>query len=142
MIGLRVRVGALLFGLGFVGIGFTTSSISQTPAPATTPAKRKILQQADVASSPAQQTILGRVEISPGSGNPFHTHFGTEIGYVIAGHIRLEVKGQSPRDLGPGDSFMVPRGAVHRSVLVGDEPVTLINTWTVDKDKPLLTPAP
>jgi len=26
-------------------------------------------------------------------------------------------------------------------VLIGDEPVTLINTWTVDKDKPLLTPA-
>ncbi len=64
------------------------------------------------------------------------------MGYVLAGHIRLEVKGQAPRDLGPGDSFLVVRGAVHRSVLVGDEPVTLINTWTVDKDKPLLTPAP
>jgi quercetin dioxygenase-like cupin family protein len=106
------------------------------------PAKRTILQQADVASSPVQETLFGTVEIAPGSGNAFHTHNGSEIGYVLLGHIRLEVKGQPSRDLGPGDSFMVPRGAVHRSVLVGDEPVKLVNTWTVDKGVPLLVPAP
>jgi quercetin dioxygenase-like cupin family protein len=106
------------------------------------PAKRTILQQADVASSPAQETLFGTVEIAPGSGNAFHTHNGSEIGYVLAGHIRLEVKGQPSRDLGPGDSFMVPRGAVHRSVLLGGEPVKLVNTWTVDKGVPLLVPAP
>jgi quercetin dioxygenase-like cupin family protein len=106
------------------------------------PAKRTILQQADVASSPAQETLFGTVEIVPGSGNAFHTHNGSEIGYVLQGHIRLEVKGQPSRDLGPGDSFMVPRGAVHRSVLVGNEPVKLVNSWTVDKGVPLLVPAP
>jgi quercetin dioxygenase-like cupin family protein len=110
--------------------------------PAQPPAKRTILQQADVAASPAQETLFGTVEIAPGSGNAFHTHHGSEIGYVLQGHIRLEVKGQPSRDLGPGDSFMVPRGAVHRSVLVGDEPVKLVNTWTVDKGVPLLVPAP
>jgi quercetin dioxygenase-like cupin family protein len=121
-------------------LAFAGASSAQTPAQP--PAKRTVLQQADVATAPPQQTIVGKVEISPGSGNAFHTHYGTEIGYVLAGHIRLEVKGQASRDLGPGESFLVPRGAVHRSVLVGDEPVTLISTWTVDKDKPLLTPAP
>jgi quercetin dioxygenase-like cupin family protein len=106
------------------------------------PAKRTILQQTDVASSPAQETLFGTVEIAPGSGNAFHTHHGSEIGYVLQGHIRLEVKGQPSRDLGPGDSFLVPRGAVHRSVLLGGEPVKLVNTWTVDKGVPLLVPAP
>jgi quercetin dioxygenase-like cupin family protein len=110
--------------------------------PAQPPAKRTILQQADVAASPAQETLFGTVEIAPGSGNAFHTHNGTEIGYVVQGHIRLEVKGQASRELGPGDSFMVPRGAVHRSVLVGGEPVKLVNSWTVDKGAPLLVPAP
>ena len=110
--------------------------------PAQPPAKRTILQQADVAPSPAQETLFGTVEIAPGSGNAFHTHNGSEIGYVLQGHIRLEVKGQPSRDLGPGDSFMVPRGAVHRSVLLGNEPVKLVNSWTVDKGVPLLVPAP
>ena len=106
------------------------------------PPKRTILQTADVAPSPAQETLFGTVEIAPGSGNAFHTHNGTEIGYVERGHIRLEVKGQDSRDLGPGESFMVPRGAVHRSVLLGNEPVKLVNSWTVDKGTPLLVPAP
>jgi quercetin dioxygenase-like cupin family protein len=116
-------------------------TVSAQPA-AQPPANRIMLQQADVASSPAQETLLGTVEIVPGSGNAFHTHNGSEIGYVIQGHIRLEVKGQPSRELGPGESFMVPRGAVHRSVLVGNETVKLVNSWTVDKGKPLLVPAP
>lgn len=133
----RIFCGALLLSAGFAGAG-----VAQDAAPAKPPAKRTILQQTDVASNPAQETIFGTVEIAPGSGNGFHTHFGTEIGYVLQGHIRLEVKGEAPKDLGPGDSFMVPRGLVHRSVLVGDEPVKLVNSWTVDKGKPLLTLAP
>jgi quercetin dioxygenase-like cupin family protein len=133
----RIFCGAMLLSAGFAGV-----ALAQDAAPAKPPAKRTILQRTDVASNPAQETIFGTVEIAPGSGNGFHTHFGTEIGYVLQGHIRLEVKGEAPKELGPGDSFMVPRGLVHRSVLVGDEPVKLVNSWTVDKGKPLLTLAP
>lgn len=133
----RIVCGAMLLSAGFADAG-----VAQDAAPAKPAAKRTILQRTDVASNPAQETIFGTVEIAPGSGNGFHTHFGTEIGYVLRGHIRLEIKGEAPKDLGPGDSFMVPRGMVHRSVLVGDEPVKLVNSWTVDKGKPLLTLAP
>ena len=101
-----------------------------------------MLQQTDVSTAAPQETIFGTVEIVPGSGNGFHTHNGTEIGYVLQGHIRLEKKGEAPMELGPGQSFLVPRGVVHRSVLVGSEPVKLVNSWVVDKGKPLLTPAP
>ena len=130
----RIICGALLLTASFAAV-----ACAQDAGMAKPPAKRTILQRTDVASTPAQETIFGTVEIAPGSGNGFHTHFGTEIGYVLQGHIRLEVKGEASRDLGPGDSFMVPRGVVHRSVLVGDEPVKLVNSWTVDKGKPLLT---
>ena len=117
---------------------FVVATAQEAPKP---PAKRTILQQTDVATGTPQQTIFGTVEIVPGSGNGFHTHNGSEIGYVVQGHIRLEIKGQPSKELGPGDSFLVPRGEIHRSVLVGDEPVKLVNSWTVDKDKPLLVPA-
>jgi quercetin dioxygenase-like cupin family protein len=110
--------------------------------PGQLPPKRTILQHVDVAPAPAQETIFGTVEIAPDSGNGFHTHNGSEIGYVLRGHVRLLAKGEADRKLVPGDSFMVPRGIVHRSVLAGEEPATLINTWTVDKGDPLLAPAP
>lgn len=119
-----------------------TAAAQPAAAPVQSPPKRTILQTADVAASPAQETLFGTVEIAPGSGNAFHTHNGSEIGYVAQGRIRLEVKGQPSRELGPGESFMVPRGVAHRSVLLGNEPVKLINTWTVDKGVPLMTPAP
>jgi len=121
-------------------------TVAVSPAFAQEPAKpapkRTILQQTDVAASPPQETIFGTVDTPVGAGNPFHTHFGTEMGYVAQGRVRLEVQGQPPRELGPGDSFLVLRGQVHRSVLLGDQPVKLINTWTVDKGKPLMTPVP
>jgi quercetin dioxygenase-like cupin family protein len=106
------------------------------------PAVRTILQQADVAANPAQETFLGTVDIAPGSGNGRHSHNGTEMGFVVSGRIQLNVDGQPPRLLGPGDSFLVPRGVIHQSVLVGNEAARLVSTWTVDKDKPLMVPAP
>ena len=54
----------ILSGSVLVGLALASSSFAQ-------PAKRTILQQADVAASPPQQTIFGKVEIAPGSGNPF-----------------------------------------------------------------------
>lgn len=121
---------------------FCLTASAQAQTAAKPPAKRSVLQRTDVATSPAQETIFGTVDVLPGSGNGFHTHNGSEIGYVLKGHIRLEIKGRASRDLGPGDSFLVTRGMVHRSVLLGTEPVKLVNTWTVDKGKPLLNLAP
>lgn len=124
--------------------GFVAAAVvaAQTPSAPAKPPVRTILQQVDVAATPAQETLFGTVEIAPGSGNAPHTHSGSEIGYVLQGRIRLEVQGQPPRELGPGESFMIPRGVVHRSVLIGSDTVKLINTWTVDKGTPLLVPAP
>lgn len=121
---------------------FAGAVCAQGAPPAQTPAKRTVLQQTDVSTEAPQEVIFGTVEIAPGTGNPFHTHFGTEIGYVVQGHIRVERKGEPPQDLGPGQSFLIPRGVVHHSVPLGSEPVKLINNWVVDKGKPLLTPAP
>ncbi|HEU0094850.1 MAG TPA: cupin domain-containing protein [Rhizomicrobium sp.] len=125
----------------FVSVVCLAASV-QAQTAAKLPAKRTVLQRTDVATNPAQETIFGTVDVLPGSGNGFHTHNGSEIGYVLQGHIRLEIRGQASRDLGPGDSFLVTRGLVHRSILLGTEPVKLINTWTVDKDKPLLNLVP
>lgn len=104
------------------------------------PAKRTILQRTDVAAAPAQETLVGTVEIEPGGGNAMHYHNGSEIGVVLEGRIRLEMEGKPPRELGPGESFLVTRGVAHRSVPLGTARVKLISTWTVDKGGELLIP--
>jgi hypothetical protein len=75
------RFGTALLALTLVGFASIRPCFAQ--AQVTTPAKRTVLQQAEVAGMPAQETIFGKVEISPGSGNPFHTHYGTEMGTFL-----------------------------------------------------------
>ena len=116
-------------------------AIGGAAAAQTPPANRTILQRAPVAATPEQETILATVNIAPRSGNPPHFHNGSEMAVVIEGRIQLNVAGQPPRTLGPGDSFYVPRGVVHNSTPLGDTPVKLVNTWTVDKGGELLIPA-
>jgi quercetin dioxygenase-like cupin family protein len=124
-----------------VAIATASCATAQTPvAAAKPPAKRTILQKADVATSPAQETLIGTVEIPVGAGNPKHMHNGTEMGIVIEGQLRQEIDGQPARVLGPGDSFLVPRGVPHQTFLLGDKPAKLISTWTVDKGGELMIP--
>jgi quercetin dioxygenase-like cupin family protein len=50
---------------------------------------------------------------APGDPKP-HTRRDYEVaGYVLAGRAELEIEGQTVQ-LGPGDSYVVPRGALHR----------------------------
>ena len=117
-------------------LAISTACAAQTP-----PASRTILQRAPVATSPVQETILATVNIAPRTGNPPHFHNGSEMAVVIEGRIQLNVQGQPSRTLGPGESFYVPRGVIHNSTPLGDVPVKLVNTWTVDKGGELLIPA-
>src|SRR3569833_1606040 len=98
-------------------------------ASAQAPAKRTVLQRTDVTTTAPQETIFGTVEIAPGSGNGMHTHFGSEIEYVLQGHVRLEIQGLPSCDKRPNDSNQKTHRQKHRSVLLGDEPVKLVNTW-------------
>jgi mannose-6-phosphate isomerase-like protein (cupin superfamily) len=49
----------------------------------------------------------------PGDGDGFTTRDYEVVGYVLSGRADLEIEGQTVR-LGPGDSWVVPKGAKHR----------------------------
>jgi transcriptional regulator with XRE-family HTH domain len=48
-------------------------------------------------------------------------------GYVLAGTLQLEIKGEKPRELRAGDAFYVPKGVTHRGFAAGATPVRLIS---------------
>ena len=110
------------------------TSLAQAPA-----IKRTLLQRADLGDG--REAIVGIAEISAGGATGRHTHFGTEIGYVIEGTTILEIEGQATRTLKAGDSYTIPAGRVH-DAKAGEQTAKVIATYVVDKDKPLATPAP
>ena len=112
------------------------AAASQAQAPAIT---RTVLQRADLGDG--REAIVGIAQIASGGATGRHTHFGTEIGYVLEGTTTLEVDGEAPRTLKAGDSYTIAAGRVHNATATGGA-TKVIATYVVDKDKPLATAVP
>jgi quercetin dioxygenase-like cupin family protein len=52
------------------------------------------------------------------------------------------VAGQAPHKYSAGQALIVPMGAVHNARNDGPKDAVLIAVYSVEKDKPLRTPAP
>jgi quercetin dioxygenase-like cupin family protein len=121
--------------LAVVTLLFAEVAAAQAPG-----IKRTLLQRTDVGDN--REVILGLAEIAPGAGAGRHTHFGTEVGYIVEGSASIEIEGEVPKLLKAGDSYTIPAGKIHDAKTVGDSPVKVLATYVVEKGKPLATPAP
>lgn len=115
-------------------------SIAAETAPQAQGAKRTILQRTDVPGS-NYEVVMVLVEVPPNTKVGRHTHPGTVVGYLLEGEYTMLVDGKPPLALKPNDVLQVPSGAVHDEHS-GAQPAKLIAVFTVEKGKPLTTPAP
>lgn len=102
--------------------------------------QRQVLQRS-AGPGEAQEVLLVKVEIAPGASTGRHSHPGVETGYVVEGEVVMQVEGEAPRRLAPGDSYLVPAGRVHDVRAVGDRPARALATFVVERGKPLAIPA-
>jgi quercetin dioxygenase-like cupin family protein len=102
--------------------------------------QRTLLQQGDL-SAPGYQVIQARVEISPNTPVPRHTHPGEEVTVVLDGALTLEVDGSAPRVYKRGEAFIVPAGKVHGAHTAPGESAVLLVSYVVEKGKPATIPA-
>jgi quercetin dioxygenase-like cupin family protein len=102
--------------------------------------QRQVLQRAP-AEGGERDVLLVKVEIAPGAAAGRHSHPGIETGYVIEGEALMEIEGEAPRRLGPGDSYLIPAGRIHDARAVGNGPVRVLATFVVERGRPLATPA-
>ena len=86
-------------------------------------------------------TLLMEVEVPAGAEVARHTHPGIESAYVLEGEAELYVEGQADATVRPGQGFQIPAEVPH-GVRRIEKPLRLAITYVVDKDKPLVTPAP
>ena len=140
----RVRMGLLWASAimaeilaGSVSPQTATAANTVSAQPAIT---RRILQSVEVPGS-TYQVIEAQVEIAANTHVPRHTHPGTVVGYVLAGDYSIRLNGQPAKLVAPGESFVVPSGIIHEE-FAGPHAAKVLAVFTVEKDKPLSSPAP
>jgi len=138
-----IRTSTLVAVALAVGVG-STAAMAQTTPPAITQGatdiKRTILQKFDVPGS-NYETVIASVEIVPNGVIGRHTHFGIDSGVLSSGEIVLNAVGKPELTVKPGDSWQIPPNTVHWGK-AGPNGAKIINTYVVEKGKPLATPAP
>ena len=119
--------------------GFVAAEAAAQGAPAGQ-VKRKLLKRTETGTGNLV-TLLMEVEIPVGAEVARHTHPGVESAFVLDGEAELYVQGQDAVTVRPGEGFQIPSEVPH-GVRKVEKPLRLAITYVVDKNKPLLTPAP
>jgi quercetin dioxygenase-like cupin family protein len=102
--------------------------------------QRKPVIQQD--GPPGYRTVVNVLEFAPGSREVRHTHPGPLAGYVLEGTFTLECEGQTTVTYKAGDAFYVEAGKAHLGSNEASMPLKLLATLFVERDKPLINPAP
>jgi quercetin dioxygenase-like cupin family protein len=100
--------------------------------------KRTILRSVDF--PPGYTTVTAIVELAPGTCSGRHTHPGFDTGYVMQGDFVLKVDGKPEQTFKAGDSFETQPLVPHDACSVSG--TKLIDTWVIERGKPLASPAP
>jgi quercetin dioxygenase-like cupin family protein len=122
-------------------LGSTTVEAQTTPPAVTQGAsdiKRTIVQRFDVPGS-TYETVIALVEIAPNAAIGKHTHPGVDSGVLQSGDLVLNAEGRSEQTVKPGDSWQIPPNTVHWGK-AGPNGAKIVNTYVIEKGKPLATP--
>lgn len=87
---------------------------------------------------------LVEVTYAPGGANTAHRHPCPVIGYVLEGHVRMQIEGQPERVYGPGDTFYESPTDVHRvsANASADQAARFLAYFVCDHETPLSIPLP
>jgi quercetin dioxygenase-like cupin family protein len=90
-------------------------------------------------SVPGREIVQVRTEIPAGAQSGWHTHPGEEVGYIVAGTVRMEIAGRPTLTLRPGDGFLIPPRTPHNATDLGPDDGLMLSTYLVEAGQPLAT---
>ena len=88
-------------------------------------------------SIPGREIVQVLTEIPAGVESGWHTHPGEEVGYIIAGTVRMMIEGKPTLTLHAGDGFLMPPRTPHNALDVGPETGRMLSTYIVEVGQPL-----
>src|ERR1700709_609767 len=98
--------------------------------------KRTDLQHA-ASSIPGREIVQVLTEIPAGVESGWHVHPGEEVGYIVAGTVRMMIEGRPTLTLHAGDPFLMPPRTPHNALDVGPETGRMLSTYLVEVGQPL-----
>jgi quercetin dioxygenase-like cupin family protein len=100
------------------------------------------LMSKDLAGVPGKELSMITVEYSPGESSPAHTHHAQAMVYVLEGSIVMQVKGQAPVTLTPGQTWYEGPDDVHvvSRNASNSAPAKYLVFMVKGKGAPILTP--
>ncbi len=104
-------------------------------------AKWTELQRHDIPGT-GREGVTMAIEIPPGVSSARHSHPGEDFGYLIEGTIVLQVDGKPPMTVRAGQVFFTERGHIHSARNIGTTTARAVDTYIIDRGKPVITPAP
>jgi quercetin dioxygenase-like cupin family protein len=87
------------------------------------------------------QIVMGISTIPPNTCSERHTHPGIESAYILEGGVLLKIDGLPEKDIKIGDAVQISAGAPH-SGCAKAEGVKILTIHSIEKGKPLASPAP
>ena len=88
-------------------------------------------------SIPGREIVQVLTRIPAGVESGWHTHPGEEVGYIVAGNVRMEIKDRPTLHLEAGHGFLIPPGTPHNATDLGPGTGMMLSTYLVDPDQPL-----
>jgi quercetin dioxygenase-like cupin family protein len=95
--------------------------------------------QHSASSVPGRDIVQVLTEIPAGVESGWHTHPGEEVGYIVAGTVRMMIQGRATLTLEAGDGFLIPPRTPHNALDVGPGTGRMLSTYLVEAGQPLAT---
>jgi quercetin dioxygenase-like cupin family protein len=90
-------------------------------------------------SIPGRDIVQVRTEIPAGVESGWHIHPGEEVGYIVAGTVRMQIQDQETLILHPGDGFLIPPRTPHNATDLGPDTGLMLSTYIVETGQTLAT---
>ena len=100
--------------------------------------KRTEVQHA-TSSIPGRDIVQVLTEIPVDVSSGWHHHPGEEVGYIVAGTVRMERRDGDTTVLNAGDGFLIPPGVPHNATDLGPDTGRMLSTYIVRTGEPVST---
>ena len=107
------------------------------PADALAGKLRRTELQHSPSSIPGREIVQVRTEIPCGAESGWHIHPGEEVGYILAGTVRMMIQERPTLMLNTGDPFLIPPRTPHNALSAGPETDQMLSTYIVEAGQPL-----